>query len=145
MIRKTPQTKKLEASQVKKATDMAASGAPPRIIALALGFTVPQYKGWLLVGQEEDAYEEETGGARDIPMERVFAMEMYRAISKAEAGFAVKLMQRMKKAMLKGDMWSARWWLEKRVNEFSAKPVGNAASAAVKTVFYTPSNGRMPK
>lgn len=131
---------------------MANHGTPGRIIALALGYTPGQYKAWMEIGQAEDAYEFEHGaffqgshgtGPQDFVC-RLEALKLYRGIAEAEARFADKLCTRMSKAMMKGDMFSVRWWLEKRVKEFSPKADGAPVAPPVKVVFYCPDNGRMP-
>lgn len=145
---KTPNTAKLNAAQVKKATSLAASGAPPRLIALALGYSTADYKQWLDVGREEDEWEEAHYGQAKATLkpERWLALEMFRGIRKAEAEYAVKLCRRLTKAAMKGDGYSLRWWLEKRVPEFSPKYEPEIQSNSnVKVVFCVPENGRMPK
>lgn len=143
--KRLPKTRKPDRSLVDAAVKMALTGAPPRIIAAALGYSLNQYKRWIAIGQEEDAYELEHGVARDVPDERWLAVELYRGIAKAEAQRAVAVLERMKKAITRGDMQSARWWLERRVTEF-APPRNDTpiVANAPQVVFYVPDDGRDP-
>jgi hypothetical protein len=137
-----------ERSLVDQAVALAKSGAPARVIAAAIGYSVPQYKRWLAIGQEEDAYETEHGAAREVPEERWLAVELYRGIAKAEAECAAKICARLLRAVNKGDMQSARWWLERRVPEFApaatvAPVIPNTSAPVVH--FFVPDDGRDPE
>jgi hypothetical protein len=145
---KTPTTEKLNAAKVKKAVGLAASGAPSRLIALALGYSTAEYKAWLAVGQEEDEWEEAHGGLSKASLkpERWLALNMVRELRQAQAEYAVKLCRRLTKACMKGDGYSLRWWLERMVPEFHPKnEPTNTQTNNVKVVFNIPDNGRMPK
>lgn len=103
----------------------------------------------MAVGAEEDEFETRVNASKaHLDEERIEALEMYRAITKALAKFAVKAVRAITKKIGRkdGGMGAAMWYLEHQVPEFKehADPVVNISTAG-STVLYTPDNGRIPK
>lgn len=143
----TPSSKPLNAAMRKQAVDLAKCGAPPRVIALSLGYSPKQYKEWLRVGEYEAAEEDRTNlGDGALDTARVQALEMYRELMAAEAKFAIEACQKVARGMRKKNagVYLAQWWLERRVKEFREQveeevhvgPIGPAVQ------FIVNDNGR---
>lgn len=137
----TPNTVLTEAMR-KRAVVLAQKGAPPRTIALALGFSTREFNRWMAVGAEEDEFEARHNASKaDLDDERYEALLMYRAIIQAQATFATKCTEAIAAAVANGDTLAAQWWLTKRVSEFQQAKEESTAPMVVPQ-FFVPANGR---
>lgn len=130
-----------------KAIILAKTGAPPRVVALALGYTTRQFNQWMEVGRSEDEYDRTEDGISqeaDESPERYEALEMFRAVVKAEAEFALRACRAVNKSIKRGNVFAAQWWLQRRVMEFgeNADRLVNAPAQHASIVITLPDNGR---
>lgn len=142
-----PSSLPLNAAMRKQAVALAKSGAPPRIIALSLGYTPKQYKEWLRVGEYEATEEDRTNlSDANLDSSRIEAMRMYRELIAAEAQFAIEACQKVAAGMRKkgAGVYLAQWWLERRVKEFkeAKEEEENVGPVGPAVQFIVHDNGR---